>query len=87
VHHELYAPDPICCWVGPWRDGPRWELFGDCAYIWPVTRACKLDGASAGGAEGSELGRCEEGRDEDEAIAVEGVEIGWFGHLGGLSFF
>lgn len=75
----LHAPD--AAFGGGWRGGgPGGELFGHGAEVWPG--ACAgLGGCVCGdGAVVGNFGGCEEVADDDEAVALEGVEV-WGGHF------
>lgn len=59
-----------------WGCWPGRELFGDSAEVWPAAGAgfgscCCGDGAVVG-----DFGGREEVADDDEAVALEGVEVG-----------
>lgn len=81
VHHELHAPDALGGGVGARGDVPWRELLREGAYRGPVASAGDVDGLGSGGAEGGELLGGQDGGDEDEAVPVEGVKVGSFGHV------
>jgi len=83
MHEELDAPDSFGRGVAV-AGGPGWELFGECADVGPFSGAGNGYSASAGFAEERELGGCEDRRDEDEAVLIEGIEVWEFCHGGRL---
>lgn len=80
MHEELDTPDAPFGWILPRLDVPGRELFGQGSDPWPVACASVFDDFGAGVAECGDFIWCQEGWDEDEAIAVKGVEI-WCRHF------
>lgn len=84
MQEVLDTPDSA---LGFGRDvgAPGRELFRHGADVRPLAGAGEVSGGGAGGAEGSELGRVDEGGDVDVAVAFEGFEeVGRAGGAGGF---
>jgi len=80
MHQELHTPDSVCSWVRTRFDGPGWELFRKSADVGPFACSGEVDCLRARIEEYCDLFGCENGRDEDEAVAVEGLEVRWLCH-------